>query len=213
MRLAPLLVVPALLAACASDGPGAAPAADGPAADAAGDPRERRLAVPPDTFAAYWYRGEAELTSYRLSQARYGAIREGEAVLIYVTEPFSRRRHVKVDDAEAAGDDAETVLKLNATRSFVTGIYPYSMMTSVFTPVDLARPTLKVTTTAQEWCGHTFTQLNRARAGWSLRAFSYFEQEGDRTQNLPDVWLEDALWTTLRLDPAALPTGDRKAHV
>jgi hypothetical protein len=125
-----------------------------------------------------------------------------------VTEPFSRRRHVKVDDVVGAGDDAATSLKLNASREFVTGIYPYSMMTSVFSPVAPGARALKVTTTSQEWCGHTFTQLNRAGRGWRLRAFSYFESEGDRSLALPDVWLEDEVWTALRLNPAALPLGE-----
>jgi hypothetical protein len=173
-----------------------------------GTPSEAQDGPPPsDSFSAYWYAGLAELTSYRLTQARYGALREGTATLIYVTEPFSRRRHVKVDDVERAGSDAVTVLKLNATREFVTGIYPYSMMASVFTPVDTERRTLKVTTSSQEWCGHTFTQINRAGSGWRLRSFSYFEQEGDRSLALGDVWLEDEIWTTLRLDPSALPQG------
>ena len=39
-------------------------------------------------------------------------------------------------------------------------------------------------------------------------AFARDEGEGDRTLGLPDVWLEDELWTTLRLDPAALPAGE-----
>ena len=117
-------------------------------------------------FGDYWYRGKAEVTSYRLQQARYGQIREGDAVLIFVTEPFSESRHVKLDRPGEAGGDAVTVLKLNATRKFLTGIYPYSMMTSVFTPIDAnsdARA-IKITTSSQEWCGHTFTQLNRTSA-------------------------------------------------
>jgi hypothetical protein len=42
-------------------------------------------------FKDYWYAGEAEITSYELEQARYGEIRKGHAVLIYVTEEFSTR--------------------------------------------------------------------------------------------------------------------------
>lgn len=161
----------------------------------------------PDEFGDYWYGGQAEITSYDLEQARYGEIRKGEAVLIYVTEPFSRSRQVKLDRAGAAGDDEATVLKLNSTRTFVTGVYPYSLMTSVFTPIGEGPMPLKVTTSAQEWCGHTFTQLNRTEAGWRARLFSYFEREGDQDRALPDVMPEDGLWTLLRLDPEALPTG------
>ena len=32
-------------------------------------------------FKEYWYAGNAEITSYKLTQARYGELREGKAVL------------------------------------------------------------------------------------------------------------------------------------
>jgi hypothetical protein len=166
------------------------------------------FSVPADEFGDYWYQGLAEITSYDLEQARYGEVHPGEAVLIYVTEPFLQGEQVKADDPDA--DGAVTVLKLNATRTFLTGVYPYSMMTSVFTPVQRAEhgPTLKVTATSQEWCGHTFTQLNRTADGYRMRLFSYFESEGDQDRTLGGALLEDGLWTTLRLNPDALPTGD-----
>lgn len=162
------------------------------------------------TFGDYWYQGEAELTSYALEQARYGEIHRGHAVLIYVTEDFSRDKHVKLDNPGAAGDDRVKVLKLNFTKKFNTGLYPYSMMSSVFSPVDLdADPrALKVTTSSQEWCGHTFTQLNRTESGYRVQQFSYFESEGDTTLDLDGALTEDGLWHTIRLDPARLPTGE-----
>ena len=161
------------------------------------------------SFGETWYRGEAEVTSYTLEQARYGEIHEGEAVLVFVTEDFSRGKHIKLDRPGAADDDRVKVLKLNFTKTFDTGVYPYSMMTSVFTPVDVSSDptTIKVTTTSQEWCGHTFTQLNRRDAGYRLQEFSYFESEGDFTRDLDASVTEDGLWTLLRIDPQALPTG------
>lgn len=169
----------------------------------------RPAGPPSDDFGDYWYQGEAELTSYDLQQARYGEVHDGSAVLIFVTEPFSKSKQVKVDDASAAGDDAATVLKLNLTKTFNTGIYPYSMMSSVFTPVDRqALPrTLKVTTSVQEWCGHVFMQLNRTQDGYRTQRFSYFESEGDGAGTLPDALLEDEVWTAIRLNPDDLPTG------
>lgn len=163
-------------------------------------------------FSDYWHQGEAEVTSYTLEQARYGEIHNGEAVLVFVTEDFSAERQVKLDSPERAGADRVPVLKLNLTKSFNTGVYPYSMMTSVFTPTapDAAARPIKVTTSSQEWCGHTFTQLSRAASGYSLQELSYFESEGDRTVDLPDVPLEDGLWTLLRIDPSALPTGNAR---
>ena len=166
-------------------------------------------AVVPDEFGDYWYQGEAELTSYDLEQVRYGEIREGSAVMIFVTEDFSRSRQVKIDNARD-NEDKLSVMKLNFTRNFETGIYPYSTMTSIFTPisVDKAPHTLKVTTSSQEWCGHTFTQLNRKRKAYDLELRSYFESEGDLNESLKADWLEDEIWTRIRLNPAGLPTGE-----
>ena len=85
-------------------------------------------------FGDYWYRGLAEITSYTLQQSRYGEVHNGEAVLIFVTEDFSGQKQVKLDDPEKAGKDAIKVLKMNALRKFNTGVYPYTVMTSTFSP-------------------------------------------------------------------------------
>ncbi len=54
---------------------------------------EQEDAVPPtETFKQTWYAGKAELSTYNLQQARYGEIRNGEAVLIFVTEDFSTNK-------------------------------------------------------------------------------------------------------------------------
>ncbi len=37
-------------------------------------------------FNDYWYDGKAEITSYKLEQARYGELHEGYVVLVFVTE-------------------------------------------------------------------------------------------------------------------------------
>ena len=159
-------------------------------------------------FADYWYSGKAEITSYQLNQARYGASNPGYAVLIFVTEDFSRSKHVKPDDPSRHPKDAVKVLKLNLVKKFNTGIYRYSTMSSVFSPIADKDPRpLKVTLTSQEWCGHVFMQLNRRRGGYSGASFSYFESEGDERFNLPAVFLEDELWTRARLSPSSLPTG------
>ena len=157
-------------------------------------------------FDGYWSRGQAEITSYTLKQSRYGEIHEGHAVTVFVTEPFSRSKQVKLDDPGRAGRDHVPVLKLNLTRKFNTGVYPYSMMTSVFTPRTL-EPTIKVTTTSQEWCGHTFTQLNLRGKSYDTKLFSYFESESDRRVEIPAALTEDELFTRIRLDPSRLPTG------
>jgi len=161
-----------------------------------------------ETFRRQWYERGAEITRYRLEQSRYGEVRDGDAVLVFVTEPFDPEAQVKADDPDQA--DAVPVLKLNHTRKFLTGIYPYSTMTSIFQPHDGDRlpRVLKTTTSVQEWCGQVFAQYNRREDGWRLRSFSYFQSEGDRDAELPDAWLEEELWTRLRCDPASLPTGE-----
>lgn len=176
--------------------------------NAASDTTGVRHVVTGDRFNNYWYAGKAELNRYQLKQARYGEMREGDAVLIFVTEDFLVDRQVKLD-TEPAGKNATSVLKLNLVKKFTTGIYPYSLMTSVFTPVDGSRypHTLKVTTSAQEWCGQTWMQLNLRGGQYELNGHSYFEKEGEETYSLDAALLEDEVWTMLRIDPHSLPVG------
>ena len=164
----------------------------------------------PITFGDYWYQGKAEITSYDLKQARYGELHDGDAVLIFVTEDFSEKKQVKLDRPGEAGDDAVKVLKLNALRNFNTGVYPYSTMTTAFSPVDRDRHprTLKITTSVQEWCGHAFVQLNLQEGQYRVQQYSYFEREGDRNEELEAAITEDEIWTTIRLNPGNLPTGE-----
>ena len=161
-------------------------------------------------FNDYWYAGKAELSSYELKQSRYGEIRNGEVVLVFVTEPFSLKKQVKLDDPEKAGKDNVSVLKLNQVRKFSTGIYDYSIMTSTFTPVDLQHypNTLKSTTSIQEWCGHTFTQFNLGKNKYHVKQFSYFEADGDSESDIPVALLEEELMTRLRINKGQLPLGE-----
>lgn len=104
-------------------------------------------------FNNYWYSGKAELNSYELKQSRYGEIRNGEALLIFVTEPFSLNKQVKLDNPRDAGSDQVSVMKLNAVRKFPTGIYDYTISSSTFTPINSKKHphTLKSNTSIQEW--------------------------------------------------------------
>ncbi len=163
-------------------------------------------------FKDYWYDGKAEITSYKLEQVRYGELHEGYAVLVFVTEDFSKLKQVKLDDPKSAKEDAVNVLKLNRIKKFDTGIYRYSMMDSVFTPVSLNEypNTLKLTSSSQEWCGNTFTQLNLNDNSYDVKSFSYFESEGDQRFSLQKEILEDELWARIRLSPESLPQGSIK---
>nr|WP_223270687.1 septum formation inhibitor Maf [Subsaximicrobium wynnwilliamsii] len=157
-------------------------------------------------FVKYWQSGEAEISSYQLQQARYGELREGKAVLIFVTEPFLPQKQVKADLSAVSNVQ---VLKLNATKNFNTGIYPYSIMQSTFYPLSNTSHALKVSCSIQEWCGQVYSQLNN-REQFEITSHSYFEMEADAQFNLEKTILENELWTQLRLDPSSLPVGDLK---
>jgi hypothetical protein len=156
-------------------------------------------------ITTYWS-GGAEISRYQLSQARYGEQRDGDAVLIFVREPFLPEEQVK----DESGGEGVPTLKLNSTRKFLTGIYPYSTMVSVFQAMGDASlgQAFKVTTSVQEWCGHVFVQTNRTEANTKTVVRSYFENEEGRSYRAKDeIFLEDEIWTTLRLAPESLPEG------
>lgn len=165
-----------------------------------------------DEFKQYWYAGKAELCSYDLMQARYGEIHEGSAVTIFVTEDFSKSKQVKLDNPPTAGNDKLPVLKLNLIKKFNTGIYPYSIMMSVFSPVDFDNypDAVKVTANVQEWCGMSFMQLNKQESTFEMNSYSYFEKEGDQSATFKSCIPEDQLWNLIRLSPGRLPVGKQQ---
>ncbi|MCF8715742.1 septum formation inhibitor Maf [Joostella atrarenae] len=157
-----------------------------------------------DDFRKYWFSGEAEITSYELSQARYGEVRDGKSVLIFVSEPFLKNKQVKADNPS---DDDVTVLKLNSTKNYITGIYPYSIMTSTFFPISYQDHAIKVTNTVTEWCGQAYTQIN-SRDRFEVTSHSYFENEADQNYKIEEGLLEDEIWTQIRINPQDLPIGN-----
>lgn len=162
-----------------------------------------------DQFSSYWFQGKAEINVFDLQQSRYGEVREGNAVMIFVTEDFSRRKQVKLDDPSGVGADARKVLKLNMTREFVTGIYPYHTMLSVFTPVNDEINSYKLVSTVTEWCGQAFTQMNWKNSKYQIQSFSYFESEGDQEINI-EAQAEDELFNLIRINPDLIPEGDAR---
>ncbi len=155
-------------------------------------------------FKDYWYKGTAEITSYSLQQARYGEMRKGNAVMIFVTEPFLPGLQVKADTNENTNIP---VLKLNATKNYITGIYPYSIMTSSFYPVHDNQHALKLSFSSQEWCGHVYAQLNN-RDDFEIMSHSYFGSEADQDYHLNKANLENEIWNKIRINPADLPIGE-----
>ena len=155
-------------------------------------------------FKKYWYSGKAEITSYELKQARYGEIREGKSVLIFVTEPFLPGKQVKAD---RNNPENISVLKLNATKKYLTGIYPYSIMSSTFYPVGDNQHAIKTALSVQEWCGQVYSQLNN-REQFEFTSHSYFESEADENLKLDKALLENEIWNKIRINPDNLPLGE-----
>jgi len=156
----------------------------------------------------YWHRGKAEVSRFRLEQVRYGQSHRGHAVSIFVKEQFLPASQVKYDGIET-DEDPVTVLKHIATRDFYTGIYPYSVMTTVFSPFEAnSGHAYKITGTTQDWCGQTFMQLNNWEGRFAIKYHSYFQAEGDQDFTVDGALLEDDLWSLVRTDPVGLPVGE-----
>ena len=160
-------------------------------------------------FWKHWSDGRAEVTGYRTQEHRYGHLRSGTTVLIYVTEEVDGRTWVKDDRGNVPAKHKRAVLKLNRVQTFRTGIYPYRVMTSIFAPVNGgdAGPgrerfsPAKISHTAQEWCGHVFLQLKPWSTHYRSELHSYFGGEGDRKERVStsaNTLYEDALLIQLR---------------
>lgn len=156
-------------------------------------------------FKTYWFDGHAEINSYQLIQSRYGEQRNGKAVLIYVTEDFLDQEQVK---ANKKSKTTIPVLKSNRTKNFLTGIYPYSVMSSTFSSLRKKHPLLKTVASIQEWCGQSYLQLNVKNKKINLISHSYFEGEADHSVVLEEIPSEDSLWNLIRFNPSELPQGN-----
>jgi len=131
--------------------------------------------------------------------------------MVFVTEDFLTDKQVKNESYRS--ENSTKILKTNHLRKFPTGIYDYAIMTSTFNPVDTRKypHALKVTLSAQDWCGQSFMQVNQRGKGYEVEIRSYFEQEGDQNYKVDDlVLLEDEIFNLLRISPDLLPEGKSK---
>jgi len=136
-------------------------------------------------FWKIWGDGQAELSGYELTFPRYGHLRRGVAVTVFVTEEFSNSLRVKADPGKHPAGDRFPAMKLNLVKDFQTGIYDYNTMTSSFAALAAVngRPAgtaTKVAFSSQEWCGQTYQQLLFDANGIRSSSHSYFDGEGDQ---------------------------------
>lgn len=158
-----------------------------------------------EDFYSHWGDGRAEISSYRIEQSRYGESREAYGVLVFVTEDLSAKTKIKAESSTPAAGRIY-VLKLNNLLKFTTGIYDYSVMTSVFSAVEPrnARQPFelqKLSLSSQDWCGHVFEEVYAKPDVIVGDLNSYFEREGrqqwqlERPQNFES---EDHLLIRIR---------------
>ncbi|HWE30741.1 MAG TPA: hypothetical protein VHB97_22190 [Polyangia bacterium] len=153
-----------------------------------------------DDFWKYWGDGKAELDGYTLVEPRYGQLRQGTAVAIFVTEDFSDALRVKADPGKHPKSDIVPVMKVNLVRDFQTGIYDYNTMTSTFLRTEADREgywgLMKTSFSSQEWCGQVYMQWLPRGTHLVGTSHSYFDGEADAAPELElpaGAVLEDAL--------------------
>lgn len=156
----------------------------------------------------YWSQGKAEVNVYEVSQNRYQENHPGQLVSVFVTEDFLTDKQVK--NERYTNKNSTWILKNIQLKKFTTGVYDYSLFSVVFTPIDRNKfpKSLKVSASSQEWCGTMFTQFNLIdNTDYKVEHRSYFEAEGDRTTRMKKSFLEDEVFTVLRMNPSLLPIG------
>ena len=157
---------------------------------------------------SYWSQGKAEVNVYEVSQNRYRENHSGQLVSVFVTEDFLTNKQVK--NEYYVNKNSTWILKIIQLKKFTTGVYDYSLFNSVFTPIDRNKfpKSLKVSASSQEWCGTIYTQFNlNLNSEYKVEHRSYFEKEGDRTTRIKSSYLEDEVFTVLRMNPLLLPLG------
>lgn len=173
-------------------------------------------------FWEHWGDGYAELSGYSLEFPRYGEVRKGTAVAIFVTEDFSKSARVKADPGKHPADDVAPIMKLNLIQDYQTGIYDYNMMLSSFVTTQpfglqsLGKP-MKTSFASQEWCGHVYEQRIFHKNKLSFQLHSYFDGEADRrgTLDYPEESISEdvlLLWARGLAAPFMKPGETKKIN-
>ncbi len=168
-------------------------------------------AIDQKAFSEYWMQGKAEISSYSVRQLYEGNLHSGNVNLMYMTEDFSKSKHSMLVKPSQHNEDAVRVMKLNMTKTFITGISDHSVMTSIFVPLEYRNyaHALKLTATCLDWSGQSFLQANYKGNRYEVVQFSN-EGQGDKSYSWMSSTLEDEIWTRIRIAPHTLPIGEIK---
>ncbi len=173
-----------------------------------------------EKFLKYWKSGLGEISTYDITTERYGEKRKAQGVLVFVYEEINADTRIKVESEKTPLNKQIPILKLNSILKFNTGIYDYSVMTSVF--AGLSGPGVqrhfepkKISLSSQEWCGHVFHQLIPGKKNLVSEIHSYFEAEGDTKTVLAnpkdEIYYEDEMPILIReLDGDFMAKGEEK---
>jgi hypothetical protein len=162
--------------------------------------------------------GKAEISSYTITEPRYGELHQGTQVLIFVPEDLNKKTLIKPDDFRTLNEKNKLpVFKMNRVLKFNTGIYDYSVMTTVFSSIKNNFKPAKISLSSSEWCGNVFAMLTTSPQKAKYVLHSYFESEGDKTSIIDwksPVIYEDNLPILIReLQGSFLKDGESKNFV
>jgi hypothetical protein len=169
-------------------------------------PQPEALATPDSLWHSYWQDGKVEVSQYDLQKTIEDSIYHGEATLGFVNEELRTDTHLKPMQADDAS--AVSVLTLNAYQKFGTS----SLMTSTFSPIDteLFRHPLKVSASVQNPSGQAYSQLDLHGRKYVHESKNYLEKNIQEDLEQPATWLEDEVWTRIRIKNSSLPLGEIK---
>ena len=141
------------------------------------DPKTSLSPQQPLSELAIWDDGLSEMSYFAATDRIYGVDRKYTRVQLLNRQWMHRETGVKVDPGNPA---AVPVFKMNISEEIPTENYNYRYLVSVFLERSSLAP-FKLAASSQEWCGTSFKSLRWKDDGLTIRSFSYFDGEGDRT--------------------------------
>ena len=168
-------------------------------------------AIDAQAFSDYWMQGKAEISTYTVGQWLEGNMHTGQVTLLYMTEDFSKSKHTLLVKPSAHNEDVVRVMKMNLSKSFITGVSDHQVMTTVYAPVDyqLHSRAFKLSASCQDWSGQSYLQANYKGNRYEVMHYAN-SMEGDQSYSWMSSTLEDELWARIRIAPQTLPVGEIK---
>jgi len=155
------------------------------------------------TFWKTWSDGQAEVSSYDLTQTSpSGDVHRGVAIAIFATDTFSNALRVKADPAKHPNQDQFPVMKFELLKDLQTGLTNSHEQTSSFlalAPVNgraAGFPT-KISYSRQNWHGALYHQLLFDKTTIRSWRHGILDGDADKVQEIqypPAATSVDALW-------------------